>query len=147
VGTYRYAIWIAAPPGRVYDLYTDLSRIAEWEAGNPRVTEISGDPNRAGATYSVRRGRSASRSEVTVAERPTRHAVRVEGAVGLRAEITAQFAPMEHGTRLTVGLQAQWRSALLGRMIELVIFNPRIARRELSKLKAIAEREAQDEST
>jgi hypothetical protein len=84
---------------------------------------------------------------VTVAERPTRHAVRVEGAVGLRADITAQFAPEEHGTRLTVGLQAQWRSALLGRMIELVIFNPRIARRELSKFKAIAEREAQDEST
>jgi uncharacterized protein YndB with AHSA1/START domain len=143
MGAQRFAIWIAVPPERVYDLYTDLERVAEWQDGNPRVTDISGDPNRAGTTYTVRRGPLASRSEVILAERPIRHVVRVGGPIGLHAEVSAQFAPEGQGTRFTVGLQAEWRFALLGRMFEWVIFNPRTAHRELGKLKAIAERDVQ----
>src|SRR6266498_1547606 len=114
MGAYRYAIWIAASPERVYGLYTDLDRVAD----------VSGDPSRAGATYTVRRGRSAVRSEVIVAERPTRHVVRMDGLLGLRAEIFSQFAPEGQGTRLTIGLDARggspcsgaswrWRSSIL----------------------------------
>jgi uncharacterized protein YndB with AHSA1/START domain len=146
MATHSYAVWIAAPRERVYDLYTDLDRIGEWQEGNPRITDLSGDPSRAGATYMTRRGRSANRSEVIVAERPTKHVVRIDGPMGLRAEITSQFAPEEHGTRLTIGLDARWRSPLLGRVLEWAIFNPRTARRELSKLKAIAEREDRDKT-
>jgi len=124
MGAYRYAIWIAASPERVYGLYTDLDRVAEWQDGNPRITDVSGDPSRAGATYTVRRGRSAVRSEVIVAERPTRHVVRMDGLLGLRAEIFSQFAPEGQGTRLTIGLDARggspcsgaswrWRSSIL----------------------------------
>ena len=140
MGTHSYAVWIEAPPERVYDLYTDLDRIGEWQEGNPRITDLFGHPSRAGSTYITHRGRFASRSEVIVAERPTTHVVRSDGPMGLRAEITSQFAPAENGTRLTIGLEPRWRS-LLGRVLEWVIFHPRIARRELGKLKAIAERE------
>lgn len=141
MGTHSYPVWIAAPPERVYDLYTDLDRIGEWQEGNPRITDLSGDPRRAGSTYMTRRGRFASRSEVVVAERPTKHVVRIDGPKGLRAEITSQFAPEEQGTQLTIGLDARWGSPLLGRVVEWAIFNRRTARRELGKLKALAERE------
>jgi hypothetical protein len=43
---------------------------------------------------------------------------------------------------LTIVLDARWRSSLLGRVLEwAMIFNPRIARRELGRLEEIAERE------
>lgn len=35
MGTYSDAIWIAAPPDSVYDLYTDLDRVGEWQEGKP----------------------------------------------------------------------------------------------------------------
>jgi uncharacterized protein YndB with AHSA1/START domain len=144
MGTHRHTIWIAAPPERVYDLYTNLDRIAEWQEGHPRVTEVSDDVGQAGTTYTVRRGRWASRSEIIAADRPAKHLVRIEGAMGLRAEITSRFEPEKNGTRLTIGLDARWRSPLLGRVLESAFFNPRIARRELGKLKAIAERGDRD---
>ena len=146
MGTHSYAVWIAARPEGVYDLYTDLDRIGEWQDGNPRITDLSGDPSRSGSTYMTRRGRLASRSEVIVADRPTKHVVRINGPKGLRAEITSQFAPEEQGTRVTIGLDARWGSPLLGRIVEWAIFNPRTARRELGKLKAIAEREDRDKT-
>lgn len=36
MGSYSYAVSIAAPPERVYDLYTDLDRVAEWQEGRSR---------------------------------------------------------------------------------------------------------------
>ena len=141
MGTHSYAVWIAARPEGVYDLNTDLDRIGEWQDGNPRITDLSGDPSRSGSTYMTRRGRLASRSEVIVADRPTKHVVRINGPKGLRAEITSQFAPEEQGTRVTIGLDARWGSPLLGRVVERAIFNRRNALRELGKLRLIAERE------
>jgi hypothetical protein len=146
MGSHRYSMWIAAPPECVYDLYTDLHRVGEWQEGNPTITDVSGDADRAGAAYTVRRGRAASRSEVTVAERPTRQVVRIDGPLGLRAEITSLFTPEGNGTRLTIALQTEWRFAPLGRVLEWVIFNPGIGRRELGKLKVIAEREVRDKT-
>jgi hypothetical protein len=78
---------------------------------------------------------------VIASERPTTHVVRFEGAMGLRAELTSRFEREQEGTRLTVELVATWRSPLVGRFLEKAIFNPRVARRELAKLKEIAERE------
>lgn len=86
MGTHRYTIWIAALPERVYVLYTSLDRIAEWQEGNPRVTNVSGDARRAGVTYTVRRGRSTSRSEVIAAHRPAKQVVRIEGGMGPRSD-------------------------------------------------------------
>jgi len=78
---------------------------------------------------------------VIVAERPTTHVVQLEGSMGLHAEITSRFVREQEGTRLTIELDARWRSPLVGRVLEKAIFHPRTARRELAKLKEIAERE------
>jgi hypothetical protein len=78
---------------------------------------------------------------VIVADRPTTHVVRMDASMGLQAEITSRFASEEQGTRMTIELDARWKSPLVGRVLELAIFNPRVARRELGKLMAIAERE------
>lgn len=141
MGTYSYAIWIAAPPDGVYDLYTDLDRVGEWQEGKPTITDRSGDRDRPGYTYTTRRGRSTTGSAVIVAERPMTHVVHLEGALGLHAEITSRFVREQEGTRMTIELDARWRSPLVGRVLEKAIFDPRTARRELAKLKEIAERE------
>ena len=141
MGSYSYSVWIAAPPERVYDLYTDLDRVAEWQEGRPRITDRSGEQSRAGSTYTTRRGPSSARSQVIVAERPTEQVVEISGALGLQAVLTSRFAPEDRGTRMTVELDARWGKPLLGSVLEKAIFNPRTARRELAKLKEIAERE------
>lgn len=53
MGTHSYPVWIAAPPETVCDLYTALDHIGEWQEGDPRITDLSGDPGRAG--YMTRR--------------------------------------------------------------------------------------------
>lgn len=102
MGSYSYSVWIAAPPERVYDLYTDLDRVAERQGGHPRISDRSGEQSRAGSTYTTRRGPSAARSEVIVAERPTEHVVEIHGTLGLRAVITSRFVPEDRGSRMTV---------------------------------------------
>jgi len=147
MGKWRHVISIAASPERVFDIYTDLTRVPEWQEGKPTITDISGDIDRVGTTYVVQRGRFASRSEVLVTDRPTHHVVRIDGAFGLRAEVASELESDRAGTRLTLTLEAQWRHPLLGRVLERAVFNPRIARRELDMLKALAEREeAESES-
>jgi uncharacterized protein YndB with AHSA1/START domain len=141
LGNSSYSVWIAAPPERVYDLFTDLDRVGEWQEGRPKIIDRSGQPSRAGSTYTTRRGPSAARSDVIVAERPTEHVVQIHGAIGLRAVITSRFVPENSGTRMTVDLDARWGRPMLGRVLDKAIFNPRTARRELSTLKEIAERE------
>jgi uncharacterized protein YndB with AHSA1/START domain len=141
LGSQSYSIWIAAPPERVFDLYTDLDRIGEWQEGHPQITDVSGDPSEAGSSYISRRGRLASRFEVVAADRPSRHVVAFDGPAGLRAELNAGFAAVNNGTQLTLHLDARWRSPLLGRILEMAVFNRRIANRELGKLKGLAERE------
>ncbi len=144
MGTFSYWIWIAAPPEGVYDLYTDIDRIGEWQEGKPRITERSGDARRAGSSHVTRRGPFASRSEVVVADRPTRQVVKVDGPLGLHAEIGSEFESEKRGTRLTVRLDARWERRALGRVLEWAVFNQRTARRELDNLKVIAEREHPD---
>jgi uncharacterized protein YndB with AHSA1/START domain len=141
MGSYSYTVWIAAQPERVYDLYTDLDRVAEWQEGRPRITDRSGEQGVAGSTYTTRRGPSSARSRVIVAERPTEQVVEINGALGLRAVLTSRFEPEDRGTRMTVELDARWGKPRLGRALEKAVFNPRTARRELAKLKEIAERD------
>src|SRR5687768_2370336 len=54
MGKHRYSISIAAPPEAVYDLFSDPDRHAEWESGNPRVTNRSASSLQPGTTYQLR---------------------------------------------------------------------------------------------
>jgi hypothetical protein len=138
LGSQSYSIWIAAPPGTVYDLYTDLDRIDEWQEGNLKSRTSPG-------TQETNRVPATSRAEVDLRAgsrlwppigRDT-HVVSFGGPAGLRAELKAEFASRNGGTQLTLGLDARWRSPLVGRILEMAVFNPRIAKEGAGQAQGI----------
>jgi len=156
MGKHRYSISIAAPPEAVYDLFSDPDRHAEWESGNPRVTNRSASSLQPGTTYdlrygggsqagSARSGRLTYHARVEAADRPHRFAISANGPLGLRAMTRSEFVPENGGTRATLEMELKWPIPVLGRLIELVILPPRVVRQELARFKAIAERESHTE--
>jgi uncharacterized protein YndB with AHSA1/START domain len=154
MGTHRYSISIDAPPEAAYDLFSDPERHAEWESGNPRVTNLSGSTRQPGTTYdltygggsqagSARSGRLTYHARVEAADRPHRFAIFADGPLGLRASTRSEFVPENGGTRATLEMELRWPIPLLGRLLEFVILPPRVVRQELARFKAIAERESQ----
>lgn len=143
MGTHRYSTWIAAAPEAVYDLFSDLDRHAEWESGNPRVTNLSGSVEQPGTTYDFTYGSWLTyHARVEAADRPRRFAVSANGPLGLRATQRSEFVAENNGTRATLKVELQWPIPILGRPIEFVILPPRTVRQELARFKAIAERES-----
>jgi uncharacterized protein YndB with AHSA1/START domain len=97
---YEFSVRIAAPPDRVFDLWTDLDRMKEWVGGVTKVTDVSGPLDRAGTRYTVWFGRMSSPTEVLAVERPRMIRTRFGNRV-LRGETLATFRPDDGGTRLT----------------------------------------------
>jgi uncharacterized protein YndB with AHSA1/START domain len=147
MGTVQYSIWIGAPPGLVWDIYTNLERIPEWQTGDPKVEEVSGQGHEIGATYTVRRGPGASRTTVTEAVRPSVHASRTSAPLGLSFDLTTNLLPENGGTRLQLRAETHWRKGLrlVGRVVEFVFMNGSEATRELGRLKVLVESEAEKE--
>jgi uncharacterized protein YndB with AHSA1/START domain len=112
MGTIRHSIWIDAAPEVVWDVFTDLDNIPEWQTGHPRVGEVTGPGDVVGTTYTVRRGPGASHSVVTQAERPVRYASRTSAYLGLRFDLTADLVPQDGGTRLDLVAQTYWPRGL-----------------------------------
>lgn len=148
LGTIQHAIWISAPPSVVWDIYTDLDRIPEWQTGDPRVLDVRGHGGQVGSTYTVRRGPGAARIKVTGAVRPSFHASRTEGYLGLSFDLTASLKPEQGGTRLLLRAQTRWPKSLslVGRAVEYAFLNGREAKGELERLKALVESEAANAS-
>jgi uncharacterized protein YndB with AHSA1/START domain len=149
MGALERSIWISAAPSLVWELYTDIDRIAEWQTGDPRVLEVSGRGDEVGTTYIVRRGPGAARTTVTKAVCPAVHASRTEAYLGLSFDLTTNLSDEKGGTRLVIRAQTHWPSGLglVGRLIEFAILNPREANRELERLKHLVEREATSQSS
>lgn len=131
---------MAAPPERVFDLYTNLERMHEWTGGVTGVADISGPIDRAGTTYSVLFGRMRSHTTVLESERPARFVTHF-GNSFLRGVNIATFKPDSGGTLmgqelrtegLIPGLAARffsigsWRGSFRGELNEFA----RIAERE-----------------
>jgi uncharacterized protein YndB with AHSA1/START domain len=157
MGTHRYSISIAAPPEAAYDLFANPHRHAEWESGNPQVTNLSSSTLQPGTTYdlsygggsqvgSARSGRLTYHVRVEAADRPHRFATSASGPFGLRATTRSEFVPANGETRSTLEMELRWPIPILGRLIEFVILPPRVVRQELARFKAIAERESQTQS-
>ena len=138
---YRVTIEIDAPRARVFDLWTDLTRMRECVRGVTSITDVVGPPDQVGSRYIVHFGAMKSPTEVLVADRPSAFRTRF-GSWLLRGESAAAFEDLGGRTRLTQEFE-----------IEGVI--PRIAARifatgsyggsfqgELETFKAIVEREA-----
>jgi len=143
MGTVQYSIWIAAPQELVWDIYTNLDRIPEWQTGDPHVLEAGGRGAEVGSTYSVRRGPGTSRTTVTEAVRPSLHASRTRAYLGLSFDLTTNLIPENGGTRLQLRAQTRWPTGLelVGRLVEFVLLNGGEANRERERLKILVERE------
>lgn len=97
---YTFSTRVAAPPERVFALWTNLERMGEWVGGVTGVSDVSGSIDRAGTTYVVHFGRMRSPTEIVEVEVPRRFATRFGNFV-LRGRSAATFEPDGDGTRLT----------------------------------------------
>jgi uncharacterized protein YndB with AHSA1/START domain len=106
VGTHRLSVHVAAPPERVFDLWTDLDRMKEWVGGVTRISDVSGPVARVGTRYTVWFGGMRSRTEVLEAERPRRFRTRFGNAI-LRGENSVTLEPEGNGTRIDQEFRTQ----------------------------------------
>jgi uncharacterized protein YndB with AHSA1/START domain len=106
MGTHRLSVHVAAPPERVFDLWTDLDRMKEWVGGVTRVTDVTGPVDRAGTRYTVWFGGMRSQTEVLEAERPRFFRTRFGNSI-LRGEASARFEPESAGTRVDQEFRTQ----------------------------------------
>jgi uncharacterized protein YndB with AHSA1/START domain len=140
MGTHRFTVHIAAPPDRVFDLWTDLDRFKEWIGGVTGVSDVSGPPGEAGTRYTVLFGSMQSRTEVLEAERPRLIRTRFGNRV-LKGETVATFEPDGAGTHLTEELRTEgFVSALMARIFATGSWRGSF-QGELNTFAALAERE------
>jgi uncharacterized protein YndB with AHSA1/START domain len=99
MGTHRLTVHVAAPPGAVFQLWTDLGRMKDWVGGVTNVTDVTGPVGQAGTRYTVWFGRMASRTEVLEADPPRFLRTRFRSRL-LGGETTATFEPEGDGTRI-----------------------------------------------
>lgn len=143
MGEIRHSVWIDAAPNRVWEVFTDLDQIPEWQTGDPQVVDVNGPGDHAGTTYGVRRGPGLARTTVVEADPPAHYASHTDAYLGLRFDMIADLVPENGGTRLDIRAVTQWPRGLglLGRLVELAILSRREGNTELNNLKALVERD------
>lgn len=144
MGELAYAVWIDAAPERVWRAYVDPNRIPEWQTGKPVIGDVHGGPGELGSTYVSRRGPLIARTTVLASDVPNRLVTRTEAYFGLELEVTSRLSERAGGTDLELTVETHWRSRhrLVEGVVERAILSRREARKELTNLKTIIEREA-----
>jgi uncharacterized protein YndB with AHSA1/START domain len=131
----------AAPPDRVFALWTDLDRMKEWVGGVTKVTDVTGPVDQVGTRYVVWFGPVKSRTVVLEADRPRRFSTRF-GSWILRGVSTATFEAEGTGTRITQDVRTGGLvSAVTSRLFALGSFKGSY-QGELNDFARLAEREA-----
>ena len=139
--THHLTAFSAAPPERVFDLWTDLDRMKEWVGGVTKVTDITGPIDRAGTRYVVWFGPVKSPTEVLEVERPRRFRTRF-GSWILRGVNTTTFEPETGGTRIVEEMRTEgWVSAITSRLFALGSYKGSY-QGELNEFAKLAERDA-----
>lgn len=130
---HSYSTWIDASPELVWEVFTDLSRIPEWQTGGPVVTDASGRGDVPETIYAVRRGPFVAHTEVLETARPARYRSRTDAYLGLRFDLTTILIPEKGGTRLELEADTHWPRGmgLLARLVEAVVLSGHEAQREL----------------
>ena len=143
MGVLEYSVWIQAAPEKVWGIYVDPTRVADWQTGKPVVGDLHGAPGEVGSTYVSRRGRLAARTTVLAAEVSRELVTRTDAYFGLQVEVTSRLEGRSGGTELQLRAETHWRRRLgpFAKLVELAVLSPREARRELAQLKALVERE------
>jgi polyketide cyclase/dehydrase/lipid transport protein len=141
MAAYEFTIRIAAPPERVFDLWTDLDRMKEWVGGVTKVTDRTGPLDRPGTRYTVWFGRMASPAEVIEVDRPRVFRTRFGNRL-LRGESGMTLEPDGAGTILTQWFRTEGLiPALMARIFATGSYRGSF-RGELEAFARIAEREA-----
>jgi uncharacterized protein YndB with AHSA1/START domain len=140
VARYTISTQVAAPPERVFALWTNLERMGEWVGGVTGVSDVSGPVDQAGTTYVVHFGPMKSPTEILEVERPRRFATRF-GNWLLAGRSSATFEPDGDGTRVTQEFETVgWISAVSSWLFSRGSYEGSF-RGELEKFARIAERE------
>ena len=100
MSVYRFSVHVAAPQETVFDLWTNLDRMAGWVGGVTKVTDITGPTDQTGTRYTVWFGSMHSTTEILEGVRPRLIRTRFGNRL-LRGETRATFEPDDGGTRLT----------------------------------------------
>ena len=141
MGTHQLSAHVAAPPDRVFALWTDLDRMKDWVGGVTRVTDVSGPVAQAGTTYTVWFGRMASRTEVLDADPPRYLRTRFGNRI-LAGESSARFEAEGDGTRIDQEFRTRGLIAgIMGRLFALGSYHGTF-QGELNEFARIAAAEA-----
>jgi carbon monoxide dehydrogenase subunit G len=139
---YTFEVDIAAPRAQVFELWTNVDRMAEWIGGVKDVVDVSGPVDQAGTTYTVLFGSWAkSPTTVIAAERPSHFATRF-GNTFLRGENESWFEDVSGRTRLRQEFRI---NGVLPRVVARIFATGSYMgsfRGELNHFKEICEREA-----
>ena len=143
MGELTHAIWIQAAPEAVWRTYVDPHRVPDWQTGRPVIEDVQGGPGSPGSSYVSRRGPLVARTTVLTSEVPVRLVTRTEAYLGLELVLTSRLTERAGGTDLALTVETQWSAhgRLLQRLVERAVLNEREARKELTNLKALVERE------
>jgi uncharacterized protein YndB with AHSA1/START domain len=142
VAVYRFDTFVAAPREVVFDLWTNLDRMAEWVGGVTKVTDLTGPTDRAGTRYTVWFGGMRSPVQILEAERP--RLVRTKfGSRLLRGQTSVSFEPEGDGTRLSQEFRTEGLIPALAARIFATGSYRGSFRGELEAFARLAEREAQ----
>lgn len=138
------SIDIAAPPQAVYDLYVDIGRVREWQAGIKEITS-TGPLDRPGTRWRTVYGWPFRvDGEVLAVEPGVRHQSRARELLGfVTCTTTIRFEPVGPGTRLVAEFEYVVAGGPLGRAFEGQAGKEMVATfgKEAARLKALAEAE------
>jgi uncharacterized protein YndB with AHSA1/START domain len=138
---HRLTAFSAAPPERVFDLWTNLDRAREWIGGVTKVTDVTGPVDRAGTRYIVWFGPMKSPTVVLEAERPRYFKTRF-GNWLLRGTNATTFEAEGDRTRITEEFVTEgWVSAITSRLFGMGSYKGSY-QGELNEFARLAEREA-----
>jgi uncharacterized protein YndB with AHSA1/START domain len=138
---YRFTIHVGAVPEKVFDLWMNLDRMAEWVGGVTKVTDISGPVDQAGTRYTVWFGRMGSPTEILEVQRPSFIRSRFGNSI-LRGQTRVTFEPEGDGTLLTQEFQTEGLIPAIAARIFASGSYKGSFRGELAAFARIAERDA-----
>lgn len=141
MGTYRVTTLVAAPPERVFAMWTDLDRFKEWIGGVTRVTDRVGSMDEAGSRYTVWFGRMKSPTEILAVERPWHIRTRFGNAI-LKGESDVRFAAEGDGTRIRQEFVTRgFVAAIFGRLFAMGSYKGSF-KGELETFRKLVEKES-----
>ncbi len=144
MGHISRTIHVEATPEQVFDLFTNVERLPEWQVPAAEVKDITGTPGTVGlgwTTASTFAGRKMeNHMSVTAVERP--RSFEVKGTGSGTATLRGRFEPAAGGTDVTIENEYEMPLGFIGDVANKLFFEKSFAEswdKSLAKFKALAE--------